>query len=137
MIRWIRRINEILPEMITIVFVYSLLVELIGIFFVKEKMYHSIGVLVGFLLGSFMLINMAIGISDTLSAMGKNGKMGLIFKAILRYIIVAAIIISMVYFKWGNFISCFITIFGVKIAAYSQPFLHNRLKKKQPKEVSE
>ena len=137
MISWMRRINLILPEMIGILFLYSLLVEIIGVIIVDEKIYHSLGVLVGFLLGSFMLINMAIGITDMLSAVEKNGKASLIIKAIVRYIIVAAVIVSMVYFKWGNFISCFITIFGVKIAAYSQPFLHNRFKKKHPKEVSE
>ena len=137
MISWMRRINLILPEMIGILFLYSLLVEIIGVLIVDEKIYHSLGVLVGFILGSFMLINMAIGITDMLSAVEKNGKAGLIIKAIVRYIIVAAVIVSMVYFKWGNFISCFITIFGVKIAAYLQPFLHNRFKKKDPKEVSE
>lgn len=137
MISWMRRINGILPEMIGILFLYSLLVEIIGVIIIEEKIYHSLGVLVGFLLGSFMLINMAIGITDMLSAMDKNGKIGLIFKAIIRYVIVAAVIVSMVYFKWGNFISCFITIFGVKIAAYLQPFLHNRFEKKHPKEVNE
>ena len=84
-----------------------------------------------------MLINMAIGIADSLTAMNKSGRIGFIFKAVLRYIIVAAIVINMVYFEWGNFISCFITIFGVKIAAYLQPFLHNRFEKKHPKEVNE
>ena len=132
MISWMRRINGILPELVGILFLYSLLVEMIGVFIVQAKIFYSLGVLVGFLLGSFMLINMAIGIADSLTAMNKSGRIGFIFKAVLRYIIVAVIVVSMVYFEWGNFISCFITIFGVKIAAYLQPFLHNRFEKKHP-----
>ena len=108
MISWMRRINGILPELVGILFLYSLLVEMIGVFIVQAKIFYSLGVLVGFLLGSFMLINMAIGIADSLTAMNKSGRIGFIFKAVLRYIIVAVIVVSMVYFEWGNFISCFI-----------------------------
>ena len=137
MIKWLKRTNIILPEMIVILLGYAAMIEIIGIWIVKNKLAYSMGVFAGMGLGCFMLILMAIIIEDSLSVTDRKGKVWISIKAVARYLIIAAVVISMVYYQWGNFLSCFITIFGVKIAAYLQPFLHNRFKKKDPKEVSE
>lgn len=137
MIKWLKRTNIILPEMIVILLGYAAMIEIIGIWIVKNKLAYSMGVFAGMGLGCFMLIHMAIIIEDSLSVTDRKGKVWISIKAVARYLIIAAVVISMVYYQWGNFLSCFITIFGVKIAAYLQPFLHNRFKKKDTKEVSE
>lgn len=137
MINWLKRTNLILPEMLGILFVHAVLVELIGIWFVKNKIFYSLGVLAGFLLACFMLIHMAVIIEDSLSVMDKKGRVWISIKSALRYIVIAVVVVSMVYFQWGNFLSCFITMFGVKMAAYLQPFLHKRFDKKNLKEVNE
>lgn len=137
MIQWLKRINAILTELILILIIYAVVVELIGVWFMTDKLNYSIGVLTGLGLGIFMLIHMAVIIEDSLMVMDRKSKVWISVKAIFRYLIIGGVVTTMVYFQWGNFISCFITILGVKVAAYTHPFLHRKLKNKHPKEVNE
>lgn len=136
MIQWLKRINGILTELILLVIIYAVLVELIGVWFVSDKLNYSFGVLTGLGLGIFMLIHMAVIIEDSLMVMDKRSKVWIGVKAVFRYLIIGGVVTAMVYFQWGNFISCFITILGVKVAAYAHPFLHKKINNKHPKEVN-
>lgn len=136
MIQWLKRINAILTELILLVIIYAVVVELVGVWFMTDKLNYSLGVLTGLGLGIFMLIHMAVIIEDSLMVMDKRSKVWIGVKAVFRYLVIGGVVTSMVYFQWGNFMSCFITILGVKVAAYTHPFLHKKLDTKHPKEVN-
>lgn len=137
MIQWLKRTNAILTQLIMIVVVYAILVELVGVWFSAEKLKYTLGVLTGLILAIFMLIHMAVIIDDSLMVTEKRGKIWISVKAIFRYLVIGGVVIGMTYFQWGSFVSCFITIFGVKVAAYVYPFLHKWFETKYPKEVNE
>lgn len=137
MIQWLKRINAILIELILLVIIYAVVVELVGVWFMTDKLSYSFGVLTGLGLGIFMLIHMAVMIEDSLAVRGRKSIVWISVKSIFRYLIVCGVVTAMVYFQWGNFISCFITILGVKVAAYAHPFLHRKLEIKHQKEVNE
>lgn len=136
MIQWLKRINAILLQLIGLVMLHAILVEFIGVWFVADKLHYSLGVLTGLVLAIFMLVHMAVVIEDSLLVMDRRGKIWVSMKGIFRYIIIAGVVIAMVYVQWGSYISCFITILGVKMAAYAHPFLNKKIHNKKSKEVN-
>jgi hypothetical protein len=122
MIKALKRINEGLPALIGGMVVYSILVEVVGIWFTDDKVRFTIGLVVGSACGIWMAINIATVLLDTVR-LGANPKM-VAAKAALRYIIIAAILIIMMVFHIGSLISAFLGVFGLKISAYAQPFIH-------------
>ena len=43
----LRRINQVLPELILEIFLYGLLVQLVGVWFVEDKLLYSTGLWIG------------------------------------------------------------------------------------------
>lgn len=131
MINRLRRLNPVLPDMIAIEIVFAVIIELVGIFFVKSKLQYSIGVILGMGLAIFMLVHMSIVILDAVEAVDKRGRRRVTFKALFRYLIIVLVVAACVYTKWGDPIACIVTIMGVKLAGYLQPVLHKRFSSKK------
>ncbi|MEG0971664.1 MAG: hypothetical protein RSE55_02615 [Lachnospiraceae bacterium] len=137
MIKILKRINEILPELVGLILGYGVLAEIIGVFFATDKVRYSIGMLVGVLLAIGMAIHMAVVIEDALSVHDKRDKMRISFKGILRYLIVAVVVFFTIYFDLGSIIAVFIGVMGLKVAAYLQPVFHKYIYPKiRKKEVN-
>ena len=129
----LRRLNDVLPELILGIIVYGIVAELIGILFVADKLAYSIGLAVGLLVACGMAINMASVILDTMDGYTgeSQARVRVAVKAAFRYCIVAVIFAAMAIFEFGNFYAAFIGVFGLKIAAYLQPFTHKVILKLQ------
>ena len=126
----LRRINEALPELILGIILYGLAVELIGVWFVSDKIRYSTGLLIGIVLACGMAINMAIVLEDAVSIMGENhAQAKIIAKSLMRYIVVVIVFFVMMYFNLGNLFTAFIGVMGLKVAAYLQPFTHKAILK--------
>lgn len=129
----LRRLNNVLPELILGIIVYGVLAEVIGVCFVADKLAYTIGLVVGVLIACGMAINMASVILDTMDgyAGAENARVRVAAKSALRYCIVAVIFAVMAWFEFGNFYASFIGVLGLKVSAYLQPFTHKVILKLQ------
>lgn len=122
MIKYLKRLNEWLPSLVAGILVFSGLVELIGIWFVSDRLRFTTGLLIGMVTAIWMAVNMAGSLYATLQP-DANNKVTAV-KAVLRYIVVCAVIIVTTVFKIGSPIAAFIGLMGLKVSAYLQPFIH-------------
>ena len=128
----LKRINDILPELILEIFIYGLLVQLIGIWFVEDKLHYSVGLWLGIATAMGLAIHMATVIRDSMDlAAAKGAKVRTTVFSILRYVIVVILFIVVLYFDLGNVIVMFIGVMGLKAAAYLWPFTHKLLTRKK------
>lgn len=124
----LKRINDVLPELILGIFVYGLVIQLTGVWFVEDKLRYSIGLWMGVAIAIGMAINMAIVIRDSIDlAAEKQARIHTTLYSLLRYVVVVILFLVVVYFKLGNVITMFVGVMGLKAAAYVQPFTHKIL----------
>ena len=120
----LKRINEALPGLIGAILLYGVAVELIGVWFVKDKLAYSIGLWFGIAVAVGMAINLATVIFDSVT-MGDtaHATRRIVMKSVLRYVVVVVLFVLFGYFRFGNLIAAFFGLLGLKIGAYMQPFL--------------
>ncbi len=121
----LRRINPALPELLTGILLYGLVLQLTGVWFVDDKLQYSMGLWIGIALAMGMAVNMAVVILDAVDAMASKGtavRTGL--WSVLRYVVAVGAFIGVWYFKVGNLLVMFLGMMGLKVSAYLQPFLH-------------
>ncbi len=124
MISYLKKMNPALPMLLITILVYGVLVELIGVWFVEDKLRYSTGLLIGIGLAIFLSISIATSLFDVWDVQSKKDQVKISLKAVLRYVIVAIISIAMGYFKLGNIWTWFIGVMGLKVAALLQPLIH-------------
>lgn len=127
-----RRLNDALPELLYGIIAYGILVELVGVWFVTDKLRYSTGLLIGILLACGMAINIAVVLQDAVDIYGESrAQAKIIAKSILRYVVVVVVFFVMMKFELGNLFSAFAGVLGLKVAAYLQPFTHKVITKIQ------
>ncbi|MEY8391061.1 hypothetical protein D3Z36_01785 [Lachnospiraceae bacterium] len=130
----LRRINPALPELLAGIFLYGLVLQLTGMWFVDNKQQYSVGLWIGVVLAMGMAVNMAVVILDTVDAMASKGtavRTGL--WSVLRYVVVVGVFAGVWYFEAGNLLVMFLGLMGLKVSAYLQPFLHKIILRVQKK----
>ena len=121
--------NETLRELILGTWIFGILTGIIlGIFF-PPVLYREIGLLIGILAASFMAIHMAYCIETTVELDEKGANSHVRKMTIIRYVLVCALLVITALTRIGDPISFCIGTLGLKIGAYSQPFVHKVLKK--------
>ena len=124
MISYLKKMNPALPSLMATILIYGVLVELIGIWFVEDKIRYTSGLLIGIGLALFLSISIATSIFDVLDVRSKKDQVKVSLKAVLRYVIVAIVSIAMCYLNLGNIWTWFIGVMGLKVAALLQPLIH-------------
>lgn len=124
MIDRLRRINDALPGLVAGILLYAVVIQLTGVWFVRDKLGYSVGLWFGAAVAVGLAVNIATVILDsvTLEA-GRRAAMRIIVKSVLRYLVVAALFLLFGYLKLGNLLTAFLGVFGLKISAYLQPLL--------------
>ena len=136
-----RKINPTMVSLIVLELIYGLLgIVIISVlhfvFGVAEKVfgdkyiYIIIGYLIGILISMVLVVLMARTVENMLS-IGDSGavKEGVI-GALVRAVIVIAVIVLLLVTHIGNVISMLIGLFGLKLSAYIQPIADKYIKKK-------
>jgi len=119
----LRRINPILPEFLGNLLLYGILVQVVGVWFVRDKLSYTLSLWVGIGLAIGMAIHMAVLILDAVdSGVKRQAQVKATTFCILRYVIVGGVLALATYFGLGNVIAIGIGIFGVKVAALLYPF---------------
>lgn len=121
----LRRINPVLPELLTGILLYGLVLQFTGMWFVDDKQQYSVGLWIGIALAMGMAVNMAVVILDTVDAMAsKRTAVRTGLWSVLRYVVAVGAFVAVWYFEAGNLLVMFLGLMGLKVSAYLQPFLH-------------
>lgn len=123
MIKRLKTLNEALPGLVLGILIFSGLIELIGVWFVNDKLRYTTGLLIGCSLAVFMAINISMVIQDSVR-MGEGHVKTLAIKSVLRYVVVCAVLFLMMLFKLGNLFTALAGILGLKVSAYAQPLFY-------------
>lgn len=121
---WLNGLNDVLPDLLIGILLYGVVCEAVGLIFVKDRLFYSIGLLIGILCAMGMAVHMAWSLNMALD-LGESGavkKMQL--HNLLRYGIVVVVIFALWLSGIGNPVVAFLGIMGLKVAAYLQPFTH-------------
>ena len=128
----LRRINDALPGLVLGIVIYGIVVEVVGVWFVEDKLRYSTGLLIGISLAIGLAVNIAVVIRDAVEIYGADGaRTRLIIKSVLRYLVVVIVFFVMMKFNLGNLFTAFIGVLGLKVSAYLQPFAHKVILKLQ------
>ena len=122
---WKRTLTELLAGIV----LSGIVFELLGLIFVKDRLSHSIGMLIGILIALAMATHIAFSINSALDWDEEQAKRAMWKSYLLRYIAVAICLGLITYFRIGNVVSCFWGIMSLKAAAYLQPHLHKFVNK--------
>lgn len=126
----LKRINQILPELILEIFIYGIIIQVSGVWFVADKLFFTIGLWIGIATAMGMAVHMAVVILDAVNiAIERKAKVRTTLFSVLRYVVVVLLFVAVLYFKIGNVIAMFIGVMGLKAAAYLWPFTHKFLKR--------
>ena len=128
MIKWMKRLNQALPGLVLGILAYGLLVELIGIWFVTDKIRYTTGLLIGICCACGMAVHIAMIIEESVR-IGEGHEKYLSFKSVMRYLVLCAVMILMAFFKLGNMFTALIGVLGLKASAYAQPLLDKIIRK--------
>ena len=130
--KMLRRINNALPGLVLGILVYGCIVELLGVWFVTDRLHYTTGLIIGIALACGMAINIAIVLEDSVQIYGEShAKAKIIAKSVLRYVVVVIVFFLMMKWNLGNLITAFIGVLGLKVSAYLQPFTHRVIQKLQ------
>lgn len=135
MIKRMKRLNQALPGLVLGIIIYGVLVELIGVWFVSDKLRYSTGLAIGIGCAIGMAIHIAMIIEESVR-IGEGHEKYLSFKSVMRYLVLCAVMIGMAYFKLGNMFTALIGVLGLKVSAYAQPLL-DKILGKQNSNISE
>ena len=119
----IKKISETLKELLIGILFYGILVEIIGICFVKDKIYFSIGLWIGIFLAFAAAIHMWWGIDKALD-MGEGAGKYALSQNMIRYGVIVVAFAALCVMDLGNPLAAFAGIMGLKAGAYLQPFTH-------------
>ena len=128
----LKRMNDALPGLVLGIVIYGIVIELVGVWFVEDKLRYSTGLLIGIAVAVGLAINIAIVIRDAVEIYGADGARNrLIIKSVARYLVVVVVFFVMMKFNLGSLVTAFIGVLGLKVSAYLQPFAHKVILKIQ------
>ena len=124
----IKKISETLKELLIGILFYGIIVEIIGICFIKDKMYFSVGLWFGIVLALAAAVHMWRGLNIGLD-LGDNAGKYVLSQNMIRYGVIVVAFGALCIMDFGNPIAAFVGIMGLKAGAYLQPFTHKILLK--------
>ena len=127
--RRMRKISDIVKEMLLGIFGTGICVAIIGIIFVPEKLDFIIGLALGLVVASMMIFSMNHSIGKALDYDEKGARIQCIKGYALRTILLIACFIGTYYIGLWSMVAYFLGVMCMKAAAYLQPytkqFLHH------------
>jgi hypothetical protein len=124
MIQKLKKINEALPELIAGILAWGVLCELIGVWFVSDKLGCSLGLWIGIATAVCMAVHMAWSLDRVVTFEQKDATALMTKHNLIRYAAVVLVEVIIMLTKAANPLAAFLGIMGLKVAAYLQPFTH-------------
>jgi hypothetical protein len=124
----LRRINEALPGLVAGIIGYGVVIQLVGVWFVGDKLSYSVGLWFGIAVAVGMAIHIATVIFDSVTMQpDKHANRRIIAKSLLRYAVVVILFFILGYFQFGNLFTALLGVLGLKVSAYCQPVMSRAL----------
>ena len=119
MIEKLKNLNEFLIDLMIGIAISAVLCELIGVWFATDKMYYSMGILIGLLLAEFSAWYMAFMLYKAMHMNEKSATNHVRMHTLIRYGILVVVILSLVYTVIANPLAAFLGLMGIKVSAYT------------------
>lgn len=117
----LKRLNKALPGLVLGIIIYGVLLQVIGMWFVDDRLRYTTGLWIGIGCAVFMAVHMAVSIEDAVCLGTEHGaKRKSVASAMTRYLVVLVVLAAAFYFRLGMILPAFLGIFGLKISAYMQ-----------------
>ena len=124
MVKNLLKENETLRELLFGILFFGLFAQILLAVFTERRLYHAIGLWTGILVACIMAVHMAVTLNDAVS-LGEKGAAGYLQKkSVIRYVLVCALIVVLGITDFGNPVTYFLGVMGLKIGAYLQPVTH-------------
>lgn len=123
--------NRALPGLLGGIVLFGAVSQIVGMFFVEEKLNYSIGLWIGVLIAAFMAFHMAWSLNSALDQDVKGAQAVATRQNIIRYLIVVLILGILMITEIGNPIAAFVGVMGLKVSAYLQPIFQKLFHKKK------
>lgn len=107
---------------------YLLIASIPVLIFTQDKLKGEGGLLVGALVGFFVLLSIRSSIDHAIH-MRKSSSGYFVFMSIGRMMFVGLFLFSVGWFGWLNLITTFVGIMSLKVATYMQPFTEKLINK--------
>lgn len=121
----LRRISEVLPELLIGILVWGLAVQFTGVWFVEDKLQYTTGLWIGIAVAMGMAIHISVSMRDALGLREeKSARNLIIFRSLVRYAVVVVTLIAVLYFQLGNIFTLILGVMGLKAGAYLWPLTH-------------
>lgn len=124
-----KKINETLLELIAGILLFALLCQIGPVWFVKRRLWYSLGLWIGAGLGVFGAVHMYRGLDLALGCGAQAGRI-LQKRSIQRYLVFVLSFGLLMVTEAANPLSAFLGLMGLKVAAYLQPFTHKWMHRK-------
>ncbi len=116
----IRRVNPMLRSLLLGVGVYGIVGLVIVLVVTDDKWWNLLGFIIGVLMSVFVVIHMSMSI-DVAVHQDEDGALKYTkIMYIVRIILVAGVIVSMIIWKYANPVATLFGLFSLKFSAYSK-----------------
>ena len=121
--------NRTLMELLMGILAVGIVAQLLCLIFLKQHVYHAVGLWVGVAVAAGMAIHMQRSIEDGLDLMGDSGVKHMQKASVTRMLVACIVMAAVMYYDWGNPLTLLLGVMTLKLAAYMQPFTHYVLEK--------
>ncbi len=118
------QLSDVLPDLWAGILLYGVLCEIVGLIFVEDYLFYSIGLIAGIACAIFMATHMAWSLNLAMDMAEGDAVKKMQVHNILRYLIVVVVFFLLLFTKLGNPLVAFLGVMGLKVAAYLQPVTH-------------
>lgn len=123
------KINDALPDLIIGICIYGILAELIPIWFLEQKLYYSVGLLIGLLAAAFSAWHMAYSINKAVDYDESTATKQMQTGSAVRYGFLLIVLGILMIINFASPIAAFIGMMSLKVSAYLAPFTHKLIRR--------
>lgn len=116
--------NKTLRQILIGIVIYGVIIEIILLFISKDRIYSSLGLLIGIVTAMGCVIHMAYGIEIAVM-LDEKGAIAYTRKyTVIRYVIMCVVLVVTGVLKIGNPVTLIFGFLGLKAGAYLNPIIN-------------
>lgn len=120
----LKKSNRALLEMFSGMLLIGVIAEIVGLFIVEDKGLYSAGLWLGIAMAAGYTFHMKISLDKALDFESQKASTMVMSNYLIRYFVVAAIMILICYTKVINPLLVFFSFLSMKVSAFLQPLTH-------------
>lgn len=126
-----KKINETFLELLLGIWLWGIIWQAGGVWFVPDKAGCSLGLWLGVLMAGLCAVHMYRSLNLALDLSEKDAQKYVMSRNMMRYGLIMAVLLVLMITEAGNPLCCFLGVMGLKAAAYMQPLLHKALERRR------